>query len=130
MLDILNAISKGQAGPGDIELLRDVAQVTMDASLCALGGSAPNPVLSTLRYFPEEYRAHVEEHRCPAKVCKALITFRILPDKCTGCTMCARKCPPKVISGEKKKLHVIDQAGCIKCGACLDACKFDAVDVQ
>jgi NADH-quinone oxidoreductase subunit F len=129
MLEIVTHICEGKAREGDIELLRDVAQVTSDASLCALGGSAANPVLSTLRYFAEEYRAHIEEHRCPAKVCKSLITFRILPDKCTGCTACARKCPKNVISGERKKVHLIDQSGCIKCGVCLDACKFAAVEV-
>jgi len=129
MLEILTDICQGRGKPGDIDLLREVAQVTSDGSLCALGGSAPNPVLSTLRYFAEEFRAHVEDHRCPAKVCKALITFRILPDKCTGCTACARKCPKNVISGERKKVHTIDQSGCIKCGACFDACKFEAVEV-
>ncbi|OGV74573.1 MAG: hypothetical protein A2269_09420 [Lentisphaerae bacterium RIFOXYA12_FULL_60_10] len=129
MLDILNDICAGRAGPGAIDRLRELAQTTVDGSLCALGGSAPNPVLSTLRHFSEEYRAHVEEHRCPAKVCKALITFRILPEACTGCAACARKCPVHVISGERKKRHVIDPSGCIKCGACLDACKFNAVEV-
>jgi NADH:ubiquinone oxidoreductase subunit F (NADH-binding)/Pyruvate/2-oxoacid:ferredoxin oxidoreductase delta subunit len=130
MLNILTDICNGRGKEGDIDLLREVAAVTMDASLCALGGSAPNPVLSTLRYFAEEYHAHVVEHRCPAKVCKGLIKFSILADKCTGCMACAKKCPTKVISGEKKKVHVIDQTGCIKCGACLDTCKFDAVEVN
>ena len=129
MLDILNAICRGDGKPEDLDRLREIAQVTSDASLCALGSSSPNPVLSTLRYFADEYRAHIEEHRCPAKVCKPLLTFRILEDKCVGCTACAKRCPQKVISGQRKKPHVIDTAGCIKCGACVDACKFAAVEV-
>ncbi|MCK4472017.1 MAG: 4Fe-4S binding protein, partial [Anaerolineae bacterium] len=99
-------------------------------SLCALGRTAANPVFSTIRYFREEYEAHIRDHRCPAGVCKALITYTIIPDKCTGCTACALQCPQKAISGEKKEIHVIDQALCIQCGVCLDTCKFDAILVE
>jgi len=101
-----------------------------DASLCGLGQTAPNPVLSTLRYFRDEYVAHIEDKKCPAGVCRALIEYTILEDACTGCGLCRRKCPQEAISGEKKKLHVIDQEKCIKCGVCFDVCKFDAVAVR
>jgi len=130
MLDILTDICEGRSRPGDIELLHDLAEGITDGSLCALGTSAPNPVLTTLKYFESEYRAHVEEHRCPAKVCRALIRYRIDPEKCTGCSLCATGCPKKVIAGEPKKTYTIDQSGCIKCGLCLDACRFDAVVVE
>jgi NADH-quinone oxidoreductase subunit F len=104
--------------------------VLEDGALCGLGQTAANPVLSTLRYFREEYEAHIHEGRCPAGVCKALITYVIDTEACTGCTLCAKVCPTECISGEKKKLHVIDQAACIQCGTCLDACKDDAVLVE
>jgi NADH:ubiquinone oxidoreductase subunit F (NADH-binding)/NAD-dependent dihydropyrimidine dehydrogenase PreA subunit/(2Fe-2S) ferredoxin len=130
MLDILTDICEGRGRTGDIELLHDLAEGITDGSLCALGTSAPNPVLTTLKYFESEYRAHVEEHRCPAKVCRALIRYRIDPEKCTGCSLCAAGCPKKVIAGERKKTYTIDQSGCIKCGLCLDACRFDAVVVE
>ncbi len=101
-----------------------------DGSLCALGGSAPNPVLTTVKYFRDEYLAHINDHKCPAGVCKALITFSIDQDKCTGCGACARLCPQEAISGEKKKPHVVDEAACIRCGICFDTCKFDAVVIS
>ena len=99
-------------------------------SLCALGQTAPNPVLSTLRYFRDEYEAHVKEHRCPAGVCKALLRYVIIPEKCKGCTACSRVCPVDAISGEVKKAHVIDTDKCIKCGACIEKCRFDAITKQ
>jgi len=129
MLDILTDICEGRGQPGDIELLGDLATAMVDGSLCALGGSAPNPVLTTLKYFGDEYRAHIEEKRCPAKVCRALIAYRINPDTCTGCTLCVAACPENAISGEKKQPHTIDASKCIKCGLCADACRFDAVEV-
>ncbi len=98
-------------------------------SLCGLGQTAPNPVLTTIRYFRDEYRQHIDEHRCPALSCEALITYAIDPDACTGCTLCAKKCPVDAATGEKKQPHVIDQALCIRCDACRAACKFDAVKV-
>ncbi|MCF8095670.1 MAG: 4Fe-4S binding protein, partial [Desulfobacteraceae bacterium] len=98
--------------------------------LCALGSSAPNPVLTTLRYFRDEYTAHIEDNKCPAGVCKELITYFIDPEKCTGCRSCARQCPQECISGEKKKPHVIDASRCIRCGICMETCKFDAVYVE
>ncbi len=130
MLDILTAITEGRGKDGDIELMEELGETIKDTALCALGTSAPNPVLSTIRYFRDEYEAHIQKKRCPAGVCKSLITFTIDEEKCTGCTVCAKECPQGAISGEKKEPHVIDQTKCIKCGLCRDNCKFDAVIVS
>lgn len=129
-LEILTRICNGQGQPGDIELLEELGETLQGFSLCALGKSAPNPVLSTIRYFRDEYEAHITEHRCPAGVCKPLIQYWIDPDLCTGCTACVRTCPQQVISGEKKAPHVIDLAHCIKCGACYEVCHFDAIVIR
>jgi NADH:ubiquinone oxidoreductase subunit F (NADH-binding)/(2Fe-2S) ferredoxin/Pyruvate/2-oxoacid:ferredoxin oxidoreductase delta subunit len=130
MLDILTDITEGRGRERDIELLEELGSVIKETSLCALGNTAPNPVLSTIRYFRDEYEAHIRENRCPAGVCKALITFTIDEEKCTGCAVCVRECPQAAISGEKKLLHTIDQDKCIKCGLCRDSCKFDAITVS
>jgi NADH-quinone oxidoreductase subunit F/NADP-reducing hydrogenase subunit HndC len=127
MLDILERITKGEGKEGDIELLESLAKTIKSTSLCGLGQTAPNPVLATLRYFRDEYEAHIKEKRCPAGVCTALASYSILEDKCIGCTACARVCPVNAISGEVKKPHKIDPAKCIKCGACAQACKFNAI---
>ena len=129
-LEVLDRICNGEGRPGDVALLEELAELLQGFSLCALGRTAANPVLSTIRYFRDEYEAHIRDHRCPAGVCKALITYTIDSEKCTGCTACARQCPQEAISGEKKESHVIDQNLCIRCGVCLDTCKFGAVLVQ
>ncbi len=129
MLEILERISAGDADRADVERLEELAEDVIEGSLCALGGTAPNPVLTTLRYFRDEVMAHVEEKRCPAKVCRPLIEYRIDEDACNGCHACFAACPTKAISGELKKLHVIDQKLCTKCDTCRQVCKFDAVPI-
>lgn len=129
MLKILTNITKGKGREGDIELLEELAEVVRDAALCALGKSAPNPVLSTLKYFRDEYEAHIKEKRCPALSCKELIAYHIDPDKCQACRTCAKRCPAEAIVGGKNKIHVIDQEKCTKCGTCFEVCpsRFGAV---
>jgi NADH-quinone oxidoreductase subunit F len=129
MLKILTNITKGQGKPGDIELLEALSETAIEAALCALGKSAPNPFLSTLRYFRDEYEAHINDKRCPALSCKELISFYIDPSKCKACMVCARKCPANAIQGGKNKVHIVDQDKCTKCGTCFEACppRFGAV---
>jgi NADH-quinone oxidoreductase subunit F/NADP-reducing hydrogenase subunit HndC len=129
MLDILERICRGEGKPEDTALLQKLSDQIKAGSLCALGQTAPNPVLTTLRYFKDEYKAHIEEKRCPALVCTKLISFYILPDKCQGCGICARECPTEAIAGGKRMVHVINQEKCVKCGTCLDACpvRFSAI---
>jgi len=129
MLGILERITQGEGKPGDIEQLERLAKTVKQSALCGLGQTAPNPVLTTIRYFRDEYEAHINEKRCPALVCKDLVSFYILPDKCQGCMICLRNCPVEAISGGKRLVHVIDQDKCVKCGTCLDVCppRFAAV---
>lgn len=130
LLEILNRITSGKAKESDLDNLEELANKIKVASLCGLGQTAPNPVLTTLHYFRNEYEAHVHEKRCPAKSCKALLRYSVATEKCIGCTACTRACPAKAISGERKLPHLINQELCIKCGACLQACKFDAILVE
>jgi len=130
MLEIITDITAGRGKEEDLELLQELAEMVKDFSLCALGKTAPNAVLSTLRYFRDEYEAHVRDKKCPGGICKDLIQYFILEDKCTGCGACLKLCPQKAIQGETKKLHTIDLAKCIRCGICRDACPFEAVMVR
>jgi NADH:ubiquinone oxidoreductase subunit F (NADH-binding)/Pyruvate/2-oxoacid:ferredoxin oxidoreductase delta subunit len=130
LLEILTNITAGRGTMADLDQLETLARTVQQASLCQLGKSAPNPVLSTLRYFHDEYTAHVVDKKCPGGVCRALISYSIDPEKCTGCGLCARNCPQEAISGERKEVHVVDPELCIRCGVCRDLCRFDAVVVQ
>jgi len=127
LLEILDRITKGLGKDTDIELLEKLSNDVKSTSLCGLGQTAPNPVISTLKYFRHEYEAHIKERKCPAKVCKDLLIFSIIEEFCTGCGACLRACPAHAITGEKKKPHKIAPEICIKCGACFDVCKFKAV---
>lgn len=130
MLGILTDICAGKGKDGDIELLEELGTMVQGFSLCGLGTAAPNPVMTTIRYFRDEYEAHIRDRKCPAGVCKALFHYEIDPEACTGCGVCAKKCPQDAIAGEKKKPHLLDPDKCIKCGICYDACKFDAIAIR
>ena len=130
MLDVLTDICKGDGKEGDIELLEELGMMIQKFSLCGLGTSAPNPVLTTILYFRDEYEAHIKDKKCPSGVCKPLFHYEIDEKACNGCTLCAKQCPEEAITGEKKKPHHLDLEKCIKCGICYDACKFDAILIQ
>ena len=127
MLEMLERITKGEGKDGDIELLEELCYSVKDGALCGLGQTAPNPVLTTIKYFRNEYEAHINEKKCPAGECTDLIEYKIVEDKCKGCTLCARNCPVNAISGEVKKAHIINNDTCIKCGKCYSSCKFGAI---
>jgi NADH:ubiquinone oxidoreductase subunit F (NADH-binding)/NAD-dependent dihydropyrimidine dehydrogenase PreA subunit len=127
MLETLEKITDGKGTEQDLDELENLGEVILTASLCGLGQTAANPILSTLRYFRHEYIAHVRDKKCPAGSCTQMLDFKILEDKCNGCTACVKVCPVSCISGEKKALHTIDNEKCIKCGVCMDKCKFDAI---
>jgi NADH:ubiquinone oxidoreductase subunit F (NADH-binding)/NAD-dependent dihydropyrimidine dehydrogenase PreA subunit len=130
MWNILDKFTRGEGVMEDLETLEELAIAVRDASMCGLGQTAANPVLSTLRYFKDEYIAHIKDKKCPARVCKPLITYTIIPKRCTGCMACLKACPVSAISGKRKEIHVIDQSKCTKCGSCLQVCKFEAVLVE
>lgn len=130
MLEILTRITEGEGKDGDIELLEELAYQIKDSSLCGLGQTAPNPVLTTIKYFRHEYEAHIRDKKCPAHSCKKLITYTVDENKCTGCTVCAKNCPVNAISGERKQIHFINQDACIKCGVCFSKCKFEAIKLS
>ncbi len=130
MYNILAGITEGRGKEEDIGLLKELSEVLSEGALCALGTTAANPVMSTLRYFPEEYESHIRDKKCPAGVCKELVLYSIIEEKCNGCGLCRKKCPAKAISGEPKKVHVINQAECIKCRQCFEVCRFGAVKIE
>ena len=127
MLEILNKITKGHGEPGDLEKLEDLAHTVKNGSLCGLGQTAPNPVLTALKYFREEFEIHVIDKRCPATVCRDLVEYRVIPVKCTGCQLCVSVCPTGAITGPRSKPHNLDPEKCIKCRACYEICRFDAI---
>jgi NADH-quinone oxidoreductase subunit F len=130
MLEILTRITEGKGEEGDIERLEELSYQIKDNSLCGLGQTAPNPVLTTIKYFRDEYEAHIRDKKCPARVCTSLLTYTVDEENCTGCTVCAKNCPVDAISGERKELHHIDQEACIKCGVCYNKCKFEAINLS
>jgi len=130
LFEILDKIIQGNGNMEDLDKLRNLSTVIKDTSLCGLGQSSPNPVLSTIDNFYDEYFEHVSLKKCRAGVCKSLMQYLIIPDKCIGCTLCARNCPVNAISGERKQAHLIDQEKCIKCGACMEKCKFGAIYIK
>lgn len=127
MLEVLNRITDGNGQEGDIDLLRHLASQIRNNTICGLGQTAPNPVLTTLKYFPEEYEAHIKDKKCPAHSCSALLTYSVKEEACKGCGACAKACPSEAVSGEKKKVHSIDSTRCVRCGKCFEVCRFDAV---
>ena len=128
LLEILNKICEGKGTLQDLDDLETLSAIIKDASLCGLGQTAPNPVLSTLRYFKDEYLAHVNEKRCPAKRCPALLKFTVNPDKCKKCGLCYKSCPTEAITWKKKEVAVIDKEKCVQCLTCYDKCRYDAID--
>jgi NADH-quinone oxidoreductase subunit F len=129
MLEILERITAGKGAEDDIDRLINLSYQIKDSSLCGLGQTAPNPVLTTIKYFRDEYEAHIRDKKCPAKACKQLLTYEVISENCTGCTVCAKNCPVEAITGERKQVHFIRQDICIKCGVCFTKCKFDAIKV-
>ena len=127
VLNLLTNICQGKGHMDDLDKIREIGHAMQKAALCGLGQTAPNPVLSTMKYYEKEYKAHIVEKRCPSGKCRQLVTYYVLPNKCIGCTVCARRCPVNAISGERQKIHFIDPEKCIKCGECLTACKFGAI---
>ena len=127
LLEMLDKITSGNGELEDLDRLEELCYYIKNNALCGLGQTAPNPVLSTLRYFRDEYVAHIVDKKCPAGVCKKLLSYRIIPEKCKGCTLCKRNCPVGAITGEVKMPHVIDSDKCIKCGVCVSGCKFGAI---
>ena len=130
LLEMLTKITQGKATMEDLDRMEELCYYIKDNSLCGLGQTAPNPVLSTLKYFRDEYVAHIVDKKCPAGVCKALLQYKIDPEKCKGCTLCKRNCPVGAISGEIRQPHVIDTAKCVKCGVCMNNCKFGAISKE
>jgi ferredoxin len=130
MLDILLDITAGKGKPEDIDLLVEIGESVISGSMCGLGKTAPNPVLTTIRYFRDEYEAHINENKCLAKVCKSLITYKIVPDNCIRCGICARSCPVEAITGSKDEDYSIDQEKCVKCGLCMENCPSVASAAQ
>ena len=127
MLHILDRIASGEGESGDLDVLESLAELLADTALCALGQTAANPVLSTIRYFRDEYIAHIEEKVCPAKECKGMFAYKIIADDCTGCGICRKNCPVTAITGERKQPHLIDPDICTKCGICFEKCPFNAI---
>jgi NADH:ubiquinone oxidoreductase subunit F (NADH-binding) len=130
LCDVVDAIMQGEGKEGDLEFLEEVSAMVIDGSLCALGGTAPNPLMTAMRYYAEEFQAHIDEKRCPARVCKGLITYEILEEACTGCQMCIDACPTDAIEGEPEEVHLIHQELCDKCGGCYEVCPHEAILVS